>query len=114
VYIVSHLSRELGELMNNCAKELARANQAFSTLDLYEKAGLPVPSTVTESIEAVPANEEQADVLKMAPGDPILLITSLIYSAEGRPVEFKQAAYRGDQYSFHITRPIYMGQQFGT
>lgn len=111
VYYVSYLSRELGEKLDDWAKDLARGNQAFSTLDLYEKVGLPAPSMVTQSFEAVPANKEQADILKIKPGDPVLFITSLVYSADGRPLEYKQAAYRGDQYSFHITRPVNTGHK---
>ncbi|MDI3328003.1 MAG: GntR family transcriptional regulator [Alicyclobacillaceae bacterium] len=107
VYYVSYLAGEVGRKLDELARELARGKHAFSTLDLYEKAGLPAPSMLTQSFEAVPADKEQARVLKVKPGEPLLLITSLVYTADGRPSEYKLAAYRGDKYSFHLTRPVH-------
>lgn len=106
VYYLSYFPEELGQQLAALAKELSRQKVAFSTYDLYEKAGLPAPVMLTQSFEAVAARKEQARVLDIKPGEPLLLVTSLVYTAEGRPVEYKRAAYRGDKYSFYITRPV--------
>lgn len=106
VYYLSYFAYELGHKLSDLARELSRQKVAFSTYDLYEKAGIPAPAMVTQSFEAVAARREQARILGVKPGEPLLLVTSLVYTAEGRPVEYKQASYRGDKYSFYLTRPV--------
>ncbi|GFN22751.1 GntR family transcriptional regulator [Thermanaeromonas sp. C210] len=112
VYYVSYFAGELGEKLSDLARELSRQRVAFSTLDLYKKAGLPSPSMLTQSFEAVAAGREQARILGVKQGEPLLLVTSLVYTAAGRPVEYKRAAYRGDKYSFYITRPVNGGEGY--
>lgn len=109
VHYLSYLPGKLGEEMEKAAEQLAREGAAFSTIDLYEQIGWTAPATVTQSFEAVGADKERARVLGVKVGDPILLITSLVYSSDGRPMEYKLASYRGDQYSFHLTRPVHAG-----
>ncbi len=106
VYYISHFIADLGQKMCELADVLSQQRVAFSTFDLYEKAGLPAPAMVTQSFEAVAAGKEQARMLGVKQGEPLLLVTSLVYTDAGRPVEYKQAAYRGDKYSFYITRPV--------
>lgn len=106
VYYTSYFNSAIGSKLNALAWKLSQQKIAFSSYDLYEKAGLPAPAMLTQSLEAVAAKKEQARLLGIKPGEPLLLITSLVYTAEGRPVEYKLAAYRGDKYSFCITRPV--------
>lgn len=106
VYYTSYFNSEIGPKLSALAWELSQHKVAFSSYDLYEKAGLPAPNMLTQSLEAIAARKEQARLLGIKPGEPLLLITSLVYTAEGRPVEYKQAVYRGDKYSFCITRPV--------
>lgn len=106
VHYVSYFVSELGQKFADLARKLAQQGAAFSTYDLYEKAGMPLPAMVTQSFEAVAARREQAKILGVKQGEPVLLVTSLVYTVEGRPTEYKQAAYRGDKYSFYITRPV--------
>jgi GntR family transcriptional regulator len=111
VYYRSYFASELGQKLCDLARELSQQRVAFSTFDLYEKAGIPAPAMLTQSFEAIAASREQARILGVKQGEPLLLVTSLVYTAEGRPVEYKQAAYRGDKYSFYITRPVNPGQR---
>lgn len=53
-------------------------------------------------IEAVPANEEEADLLGVELGSPILLVQRTTIAADGRPVEYLKAAYRGDRFEYYI------------
>ncbi|MGI9952073.1 GntR family transcriptional regulator [Moorellaceae bacterium AZ2] len=106
VYYISHFVEDLGQKLDELARDLSEKRIPFSTFDLYEKAGLPSPSMLTQSFEAIAASREQAKILAVKPGEPLLFVTTLAYTAEGRPVEYKQAAYRGDKYSFYLTRPV--------
>lgn len=54
------------------------------------------------SIEAVAADERQAELLEISPGDPVLLLDSLAYLENGTPIEFYQAAHRGDRTRFEV------------
>ncbi len=54
------------------------------------------------SIEAVAADERQADLLGIKPGDPVLLLESLAYLADGTTIEFFQAVHRGDRTRFEV------------
>ncbi len=44
------------------------------------------------------ANEEEADVLGVAPGTPVFLVEQVLYDAEGKPVGWGKSVYRGDRY----------------
>lgn len=60
-----------------------------------------------ESIETVPAAPREAALLGTEVGTPMLLVARHGHTAQGEPVEWAQAWYRGDRYSFvaHISRP---------
>jgi len=54
------------------------------------------------SIEAVLANSEQAKLLGIKKGDPLLFLNSITYLEEGTPIEFYRSYYRGDRYKFEV------------
>jgi GntR family transcriptional regulator len=53
-----------------------------------------------QSIEARRANQEEARLLDVALGDPILDMTRVTYSVSGQPVEYAKSAYCGTRYKF--------------
>jgi GntR family transcriptional regulator len=59
-------------------------------------------SYARRTIEAVAANEIDAELLGIAESEPILQIERVIFSAEGAPIEFLQARYRGDRFKYQI------------
>jgi len=62
---------------------------------LQEEFGI-CPHTVYQSLEPVLATEEEARILAVEAGFPLMLITRRAYTAEGVPVEFAKDLYRGD------------------
>lgn len=53
-------------------------------------------------IEAVAANETEARLLNIERGTPLLLLDSISYLEDGRPVEYYHALHRGDRSRFEV------------
>ncbi len=53
-------------------------------------------------IEAVIANETEAMILGIERGAPLLMLDSVSYSQDGRPVEYYHALHRGDRSRFEV------------
>jgi len=51
-----------------------------------------------EVVKASSATPEEAALLKIAPGTPVLLFTRTCYDENGKPLEFVKSTYRGDRY----------------
>jgi GntR family transcriptional regulator len=54
-------------------------------------------------LEAIAANAEEADLLDVEPGAPMLRIQRLLTSAAGDPIEHLCAVYRGDRFEYHVS-----------
>lgn len=54
-------------------------------------------------ISAVPAGDEVADLLAIAPQSPVLIGTELFYDEQDLPVMLGLSTYRGDAYRFQAT-----------
>jgi GntR family transcriptional regulator len=52
------------------------------------------------TLEAVPANQMVAEMLKIEVGSPLILLNSVSYLADGRPVEYYHALHRSDRSRF--------------
>jgi GntR family transcriptional regulator len=55
------------------------------------------PTTATEVLEPVIARDDEATLLEVPPGSPLLLITRTAYAASGRPVEYARDLFRPDR-----------------
>lgn len=53
-------------------------------------------------IEAVAATEQEAQLLGVSKGAPLVYLRSVTYLAEGRPVEYYEAKHRGDRSRFEV------------
>ena len=53
-------------------------------------------------IEAVPADPNTADLLRVDEDSPLLVIRRITNDAEGHPVEYLHAAYRGDRFEYYV------------
>ncbi len=60
------------------------------------------PSSADERIEATQANEQQAEILGIDPGSPLLLITRTSYTEKGVAVEFSRDYHRSDRTRIRI------------
>jgi GntR family transcriptional regulator len=53
-------------------------------------------------IEAVAANDQEARLLQVERGAPMVMLDSISYLADGRPVEYYHAVHRGDRSRFEV------------
>lgn len=53
-------------------------------------------------IEAVLANQEEAELLEISEGDPLVLIDSISYTKTGQVMEYYHAVHRGDRTRFEV------------
>jgi GntR family transcriptional regulator len=60
-------------------------------------------SRAYRSIEAIAATENDAKSLSIIVGSPVLQIERVSIAADGTPIEFLQARYRGDRFKYQIT-----------
>ena len=69
---------------------------------LYEalKARGQMPVRALQRVHAGVATPEEASLLHIAPGSPLLRIERRSFLANGRPIEVTVSAYRGDRYDF--------------
>ena len=75
----------------------------FEHASLYEVLnahGGDVPSYADYTVEAVAADADDADLLELDPGGPVLVTTALTYDQDQRPLELGHMVYRGDRYRF--------------
>jgi GntR family transcriptional regulator len=54
------------------------------------------------TVEAVPANEYEAQHLQVKNGDPLILLDSVGYLEDGTPLEYYHALHRGDRSKFEV------------
>lgn len=54
------------------------------------------------TIEAVLANENEAQMLNVEKGAPLMLLNSVSYLADGTPIEYYHAVHRGDRSRFEV------------
>lgn len=53
-------------------------------------------------LEAVLATEEEAELLQINPGAPLILLDSVSYLEDGRPLEYYRAVHRSDRARFEV------------
>jgi GntR family transcriptional regulator len=58
------------------------------------------PVRATQSLEPVSAREEEADVLEVPPGSPVMLVERIAWDGHDRLVEYAKDIYRGDRSRF--------------
>lgn len=105
VYYNTYFPFSLGNKIRDGAEKSIEANIPFSTLDLYKEYTDNRPTHVEQTFEAIVADEEISDILKVDLDSPLLRVTSIVYQ-ESMPLEYKEAYYRGDKYRFFVTRQV--------
>jgi len=66
---------------------------------LETKYGIALVEALQE-VEAGLAGKEEANLLRISPGSPVLLTRRTTYTDHGHPVEYAVSTYRGDRYTF--------------
>jgi len=73
-----------------------------SVFDLFEKKyGIKISSS-EKVIEAGVARKEDADLLQISAGDPVLIITYTTFNANNNRIELAEGIYRADRYKFMV------------
>lgn len=68
---------------------------------LEEQYGLRLGRAL-QTIEAKPADEYEAKMLKVDLGQPVLSLERLTYLQDGQSIEYVRSTYRGDRYRFTV------------
>ncbi len=76
------------------------SNQSLYAV-LEEKYGLEIVRG-RRTLEAIAANDQDAKLLDIALGSPIVLLKSVSYLRDGRPIEYYEAKHRGDRSVFEV------------
>lgn len=58
------------------------------------------PARALQRLRSVAASRQEAELLGIRPGEPVLYIERLSYLADGSVLEFTRSHYRGDRYDF--------------
>jgi GntR family transcriptional regulator len=80
-------------------------NEDFTNQSLYETLEHKIGLTIVygkRTVEAVPANEYEAQVLDTEKGAPLILLDSISYLGDGTPIEYYHALHRGDRTRFEV------------
>jgi GntR family transcriptional regulator len=74
---------------------------------LEEKFGV-YPAEADETLEVTLASDEEAALLSIPSGSPLLLNERILYSQDRKAIEFVTILYRGDRYKYYmrLTRKV--------
>lgn len=72
-----------------------------SLTDLMAGVGARVARS-QDTAEAVPATGEEARLLGISPGAPLIRVEGVAFSADRQPLRYTEALYRGDRFRFSI------------
>ncbi len=65
--------------------------------ELFRQSGI-TPHVATQRVGARKAGAEEAELLEIEPGDPVLSMTRTAYDTSGRPIEYGSHAYPAESY----------------
>jgi GntR family transcriptional regulator len=85
----------------------------FSQTSLYDelRAAGVVPTRADYDVQAVAADPDQASLLGVDPGAPLLCTQAVTFDQSVRPIELSRSLFRGDRYQFRTT--LFNAQQAG-
>lgn len=78
----------------------------FNELSLYDTLSNEYHLAITRiahTVSAVVADDFQAQLLEVNPGDPLLLVKTIAFLDSGQIIEFTNSYYRADKYEFSTT-----------
>jgi GntR family transcriptional regulator len=85
-----------------CPRILSEDLSRQSLYALLEKCHGLVIARGRRTLEAVPANEYEAQLLQVDKGAPLLMLDSVSHLGDGTPVEYYHALHRGDRSRFAV------------
>lgn len=77
-----------------------------SLYELCERKFNLIPTEADETLEATVADDREAGLLEINPGQPLLLVKRTLWSQQRKVMEFVKVLYRADRYQYfvHLTR----------
>ncbi len=105
VFYESYFEAGLGKKMLERARDMATEEAAFSSTDLYSHMDVS-PAFVDQTFEAITADKDMAKLMDIHEGYPLFLISSIMYTRDDSPLEYRKSFYRADKYKFHIKRQV--------
>ena len=103
VFYDNYTARDVGERLGAALAKTKPEEMVNTTREYYEALGLRLDKSV-QTLNAVNADAWLSKLLAVPAGTALLKITSEVYRQGGMPIEYKQAYYNANQYSFHIVR----------
>lgn len=77
--------------------------QEFGSLyRILQEKFLIIPSEADETLEVTVATPEEAALLQIKNGAPLLLSERVLFAQNRRPVEYVKILYRGDRYRYYV------------
>jgi GntR family transcriptional regulator len=77
-------------------------DEAGSLYNVYKEKYNIILAEADETVEVVLATLEEARLLQIEKGSPLLLNERLSFSQDRKPVEFVKILYRGDRYQYFV------------
>ncbi len=82
--------------------ELGRGDLERTGLyDVFRENGI-TPHVATQQVGARKAGAEEAELLEIEPGDPVLTMSRVAYDTGGRPIEYGSHRYPAESYWFEM------------
>ena len=102
----SYFPPRVGKKMLKEATAREKQDLPFSSYDLYGRNTGLYPARVSQTLEAVAADNQQARMLKVPTATALLRVTSVFTTRDHSPLELRRALYRGDYYKFNVVRDL--------
>ena len=99
VYYQSFFEPEMGKRMFEAAQNMSEKNTAFSTYDLYGLVNMKI-CNIKQTIYAINADAELSKVMRISKGKAIMLLKTVYYDKDNKPMEYKLGYYHSDVFSF--------------
>jgi GntR family transcriptional regulator len=93
----SYLSLEPGQTITRAEMEAAG-----SLYRLIQEQFHIIPSEADETLEVTIATKEEAELLQIEEGAPLLLSERVLFAQNRKPVEYVKILYRGDRYRYYV------------
>jgi len=106
-FLLSANGEPIGRHLTFLTKPVAESGKVASLSDLelgdfFRELPNREGIQVSRAIQAVPASSEEAKLLKVKTGFPILSIEVTYSDMDGNPIEHLRANYRGDRFQFQL------------
>ncbi len=101
----SYFTLEMGKKMHEAASQMIAQKTAFSTYDLYSILQIKIHH-IEQTISAINADSELCEIMKLPKGKAVMLLKTVYYDANNKPMEYKLGFYHSDVFSFQAQRSI--------